>query len=318
MSLFAPAYYPAFRCIAGACRHSCCIGWEICIDSRTLARYKSLPPRERKAILAHTVTQKGDTTIRLTHDERCPFLTNEGLCRLILAHGEEILCDICREHPRFYNEFSDRTEVGLGLCCEEAARLILSETEPFRLICLDGDESAEGIDPFEAHFFSARREVFSLLSDRTRPLKDRLDDLLNRFSLSRRAIYENDDHWQSVCRELERLDPAWDEALTAWKNATPMQTAFSEVACEQLIAYFLYRHLFGAIEDGRYSERIAFALLSAHIILSIASAVGGDDLDATLIDTARAYSAEVEYDEDNVQALLNLLNVAYTAHTDEE
>ena len=24
-----PDYYPAFRCIAGACRHNCCIGWEI-------------------------------------------------------------------------------------------------------------------------------------------------------------------------------------------------------------------------------------------------------------------------------------------------
>ncbi len=310
MSLFAPAYYPAFRCIAGDCRHSCCIGWEIRIDARTLARYKSLPPRERKAILAHTVTEKGETTFRLTKDERCPFLDSDGLCRLILAHGEGILCDICREHPRFYNEFSNRTEVGLGLCCEEAARLILADPEPFHLICLDGDESTEGIDPFEAHFLFTRREIFSLLTDRTRPLKERLNNLSERFSLSPAAIYESDANWQSIYRKLERLDPAWDEALTAWESATTMQTAFPEVTAEQLIAYFLYRHLFGALEDGRYSERIAFALLSAHVILSIASAKGGDDPTATLIDTARAYSAEVEYDEDNVEMILSQLQSA--------
>ena len=36
-----PSYYPEFRCIAGACRHSCCIGWEIDIDPLTADFYKS-------------------------------------------------------------------------------------------------------------------------------------------------------------------------------------------------------------------------------------------------------------------------------------
>ena len=31
-----PDYYSAFRCIAGACKHSCCIGWEIDIDEESL------------------------------------------------------------------------------------------------------------------------------------------------------------------------------------------------------------------------------------------------------------------------------------------
>ena len=30
-----PDYYPLFHCIADRCRHNCCIGWEIDIDSRT-------------------------------------------------------------------------------------------------------------------------------------------------------------------------------------------------------------------------------------------------------------------------------------------
>lgn len=313
MSLFAPAYYSNFHCIAGDCRHSCCIGWEINIDTNTLARYKSLPPRERKAILAHTVTQKGCTSFRLTPDGRCPFLSSDGLCRLILTHGEEILCDICREHPRFYNTFSNRTEVGLGLCCEEAARLILTESAPFRLICIDKKENAGEVeDPFEAGFFVAREELFTLLCDRTRSLPQRVEDLLNRFSLSRKLIYESDQLWQSVYRSLERLDPAWDDALAAWEGASALTSLPDEIAIEQLIAYFLYRHLADSIQDERYAARIAFALLSAHVITSIAMTMGGDDPLTALIDTARAYSAEVEYNEDNVEALLSKLESAQT------
>ncbi|MBQ8289062.1 MAG: flagellin lysine-N-methylase [Clostridia bacterium] len=310
MSLFAPSYYASFRCIAGDCRHSCCIGWEIDIDPDTLTRYNALPPRERKAILSHTATEKGCTSFRLTADERCPFLTSDGLCRLILSHGEGILCDICREHPRFYNSFSDRTEVGLGLCCEAAAELILTHPEPFGLVCIENDTSDENgvTDPFEADFFSERSDVFRILCDRTLPLSARINRLTKRYSLSLAAIYESDRRWQRVYRNLERLDPAWDDALTAWERASLPASGIAdpifESAAEQLIAYFLYRHLADAICDGRYPERVAFALLSTHVICSVAAARSGTPDPDTLIDTARAYSAEVEYDEENVDAIL--------------
>ena len=29
MSVWYPSFYPAFRCRAERCRHSCCRGWEI-------------------------------------------------------------------------------------------------------------------------------------------------------------------------------------------------------------------------------------------------------------------------------------------------
>ena len=43
MKIIAPNYYPAFRCIADKCRHSCCIGWEIDIDP-TPARLTAASP----------------------------------------------------------------------------------------------------------------------------------------------------------------------------------------------------------------------------------------------------------------------------------
>ena len=35
MKIFAPDYYRDFKCSAGNCKHSCCIGWEIDIDEDT-------------------------------------------------------------------------------------------------------------------------------------------------------------------------------------------------------------------------------------------------------------------------------------------
>ena len=42
MKLYAPKYYKNFKCIADKCDHSCCIGWEIDIDSAAYAKYKEL------------------------------------------------------------------------------------------------------------------------------------------------------------------------------------------------------------------------------------------------------------------------------------
>ena len=38
-----PAYYDAFHCLAGACPHSCCIGWEVVIDPDTARLYQNQP-----------------------------------------------------------------------------------------------------------------------------------------------------------------------------------------------------------------------------------------------------------------------------------
>ena len=71
-------------------------------------------------------------------DDRCPFLRDDNLCEMILKHGEDYLCDICREHPRFYNDMGDRVEAGIGLVCEEACRLALERETPFELVADDG------------------------------------------------------------------------------------------------------------------------------------------------------------------------------------
>ena len=149
MMLVYPSYYPDFRCIADRCRHSCCVGWEIDVDPATLALYDSLEgelgDRLRRSIADGHFVQDASG--------RCPFLNDSGLCDLITACGEGALCDICYEHPRFRHWYSDREEVGLGLCCEAAVDLLLQQTEPIALVS-EGEECATAE---ETAFFEARK-----------------------------------------------------------------------------------------------------------------------------------------------------------------
>ena len=139
MNVYVPEYYPAFRCVASECRHTCCAGWEIDIDEESLARYQRLPGAFGERV-RRSIGREGTPHFVLTKEERCPLLNGDNLCELILREGEGALCQICRDHPRFRNFFSARVEMGLGLVCEEAARVILSWPRPLRLIRLEGDD----------------------------------------------------------------------------------------------------------------------------------------------------------------------------------
>ncbi len=312
MKTIAPNYYPAFHCIADRCRHSCCIGWEIDIDPDAREAYRRIPG-EFGARLNAAIDDGEVSSFRLGEDERCPMLNPNGLCDLITALGEDALCQICADHPRFRNYFADRTEIGLGLCCEEAARLILSQEEPMRLIFLEDDGADDEPNEEEANLLALRTALICIMQNETQPLAARLDRLLAAVNFT---IPERD--WAEVYRNLERLDSTWDHCLDLLvprglsdrpldpfggtsKEAKSMQRAWSNFT-----VYLLYRHLPGALNDDDLPGRVAFCVLSTRILAALCAAKSGCTL-ADCIDLARMYSAEIEYSEDNIAALLDAL-----------
>lgn len=176
MRLTIPDYYDRFRCIASRCTDNCCIGWEIGIDPAALADYQSQPgafgDRLRAAI------QPGDPpSFALSEAGRCPFLNGENLCDIYLHLGEDHLCAICDQHPRFHNWFGAEKESGLGLSCEEAARLILFSAPP-KLVCRETAEVPDpntALDPDLLAGLRAVREIaFALVDEPDLPLTHRL------------------------------------------------------------------------------------------------------------------------------------------------
>ena len=289
-----PSYYKNFRCIAGDCRHSCCIGWEIDVDSDTMQRYRAFPD-----LLAHIDTSEEVPHFRLTENERCPFLNECGLCDIILRHGEDHLCQICADHPRFRNFTDNRTETGLGLCCEAAAKLILGETAPVTLeIIGDGGESGN-----EREFFALRDSMFAILQNRERTIEERIADLVA--FADARLPEKSMTEWAEFFQSLECLDPARDEVLSKITDEFPFPYDTFALPVEQLLVYFLYRHLTPAIDDGMFAARTAFAVLSTRMVYAMASVLadGGELTFEHFTEAARMYSSEIEYSEENLDAI---------------
>ena len=199
-ALYAPRYYVAFQCKADRCSHSCCVGWEIDIDEEALALYRSLPGAIGKEI-REAIDETDAPHFRLGADERCPLLDGRGLCRIISTVGEGYLCDICREHPRFYNTVGGRLEGGLGASCEEAARLILEEGDYATLLPLGTPDSVCAPCGFDAT--PLRTRLFACLSDRALPLEWRLAAIEQALGNGADALLYGHTH-----RPVERILPA--------------------------------------------------------------------------------------------------------------
>ena len=304
----APDYYREFHCLAGECRHSCCVGWEIDIDPETAARYRALPGEEW-AWLRESIV--GDPPrFLLDEAERCPCLREDGLCRLILTLGEESLCQICRDHPRFRNEWPGRTEIGVGACCEEAARLILSQEKPLTLT--EDGSFPEG--KAARTLWDLREELFDMVFDPALSPDEAEDAILRRTGA--RLPEGGPIAWAKYFLGLERLDDAWTACLTRLMEREGDPAAFARHMADRereyrnMLAYFLYRHLPEALEDGNAASRAGFAVLSVRLIRALGAARYAGTAVFTRHDQEalfRMYSAEVEYSEPNLNALYDLL-----------
>lgn len=299
MKLIAPDYYEDFSCIAGRCRHSCCIGWEIDIDPETLQKYSSVSgawgERLRKSICL-----EGETAhFCLERGERCPFLKCDGLCELILNFGKESLCQICTDHPRFRHFYSDRTKIGLGLCCEEACRLTLSRKESVRLIALAEDAEGEKTNPQEQMFFAWRDTVLQHAQNRDCPMEKRIRRIsrMGQMNLSEIAW----DSWYALLMKLERMDERWASALQRLRE--PVRTLDSqwEIPFEQLLVYLVLRHLPSGFETGDLRGYLGFVLLMWKLLCQMFTGGSMEEL----IDLVRLYSSEIEYSDENVEKIID-------------
>lgn len=288
-----PDFYDRFHCIAAACRHSCCVGWEIDVDEDSLQYYQDLegPLGDE---LRRQIEPVPTPHFRLSKDERCPFLRSDGLCRLICELGEDSLCDICALHPRFYNEYPDRTEAGLGLCCEETVRLLTEESGP---LCLLSESDGEG-DETPTPLLLRREEIFALLADDARSLTERMDSALA--LMGQRLPEFNGKESAAFFLTLERMDESWTallEKLSA-ENVPEPEPRLSTWRYARIAAYLVYRHFASASSEAEAALRLQFCFHAVRLICV---------LETYSADALRLFSAEIEYSDENVKKICSWL-----------
>lgn len=292
MKLFAPEYYKDFVCIADRCSHSCCVGWEIDIDGATAEKYASLGGAYALEI-RKSIDDSGDVPhFRLAERERCPHLNCEGLCRIIIEYGEELLCDICREHPRFYNRTARGMEVGLGMACEEACRIILA-SDNYKKVVAIGETHGEVDGEFDA--VCHRERIYSVLSDESINYTERLCRICEEYSLSPALL--SDEECRALLGSLEYLDEAHKELFSCY-SSIPETPKKYEKTLERALAYFVYRHLSSAHDESELREALAFCLFCERLLASLLKSGAGE-----YAELARIVSEEIEYSEENTDAI---------------
>ncbi len=288
-----PNYYKDFKCIANKCKHSCCIGWEIDIDNATLEKYNNLDCNFAKELKSNIEFNENPHFI-LDKNERCPFLNRQGLCDIITNLGENMLCQICADHPRFRNFYDDFTEIGLGLCCEAAAEIILANKEK---VSLNLNKEIR-----EIPIIKFRENLFHILQDREFPIDCRIENMLNLIG----AKMPTDIDWYAVFNDLEKLDENWNKYLFRIKNGinSAAKDNSLDTAYEQLTVYLIFRHF----TDCRYDERIKERVLYVALIYKIIKTMNISNTVEEFIEIARLYSCEIEYSDENINIILSNLS----------
>lgn len=313
-----PRYYGKFRCTADKCSDNCCIGWEIDIDSSTAEYYRSVSGDFGERLKRNI----RDGSFVLTEGERCPFLNSRNLCDIYTELGEEHLCQICTDHPRFYEWFGKVKEGGIGLCCEAAAELILSEDMTLTETAVPDEDCDSCAPELYALLLKARETIISHLQQDGFPeavcamlcfgeeLQYRMDNgeyALPRWERTTQAEAPDISAVMEFFAALEPIDERWQPFMRECMAVSDSVGAFprEHIPClRRLTVYYIYRYFMKGVYDGEILSRVKTAAvctwMTAH--LSLCRAVKGLTF-ANIAETAKDFSKEVEYSEENLEAL---------------
>lgn len=315
-----PDYGEQFQCLAGACPHSCCIGWEVVLDEETVERYGRVPgPLGEKLRAAMQTDEEGDVCFPL-RGGRCPFLDGENLCEIHRALGQEATSVTCQEHPRFVEDYGPFREVTFSASCPAANALLLGSTAPLAFVeTEDGAPCDEG-DEWLSYLLPLRRRMMALLADRTHPVRVRLGQFLD-LAWEAQLLLDEDqveellslaENWlpretalpelsgadMGLLGELEVLEPDWREVLRQAETAERPEVL--EALLERIGGYFAFRYLLKTVNDGDLLSRAQLCVFCLLAVEQIAAVCG-------LAEALRRFSREIEHSGENLEALLEAL-----------
>ena len=183
-----PCIYKKFKCIGGSCPDSCCIGWEVDVDEESYYYYLTVKGKIGERIRKTMVSSDGETIFPLDKKGRCPFLNRKNLCDIIIGLGEDSLCTVCTEYPRYYEVAGAYEQIDMSLSCPEAARLFYADGERYEITFYDDNLADNDLPAYRA------RQRDSLINKRNAALSE-IDgiDIDKCFDRLQKAFRKSDD-----------------------------------------------------------------------------------------------------------------------------
>ena len=322
-----PDFYKKFKCIADKCTDSCCVGWEIIVDRKTCEKYNNMQGEFGEKIRENFIKdESGATCFKLDENERCPFLNKNNLCDIIINCGEDVLCGICTEHPRFYNEFSESIECGLGLCCEEVCRLLLETDEPLEYITEIVSEDEFSMDFYldeNVHvdyiaIYNLRAKMFEILNsnmvfdDKINALKEIVEEKINE-----EIVLDSDGAILARYEETEPINKEWTEYFYSLKDNIceylDKEKPFDETTngnkiYSKILSYIIFRHLSSSVygDNAGLEEYFNFCVSAVRFIKLCDIKTYCEKNQITLtdrIENVKRWSKQIEYSDLNVDLL---------------
>ncbi len=299
--------FPEFRCAASDCPDTCCRDWAVVLDEDAARDYRTLSGPLGEELRGVMGEVDGEPCLVLQGGV-CPMLDARGLCRVQLELGESRLCENCRLHPRFAEEYGILREWCLSLACPEAVRLLLSDPSPLTFSEETTPEAVSGYNDLNPKLFyallSARKTGFSIVQDRSvsRRLRlgkllafgealqkkldghriTQLDDVTERYRAGRCPEIKSGgaaDGSRALLRRLRDLPPIQDgwtallEETLAHAPSAEERAAYlaflPDFVPEHLLVYFLYRYFLKAVVDRRLLARIRFAAFNVLCLMEL-------------------------------------------------
>ena len=239
MQITRPDYYKEFSCIAGACPDTCCAGWQIVIDEKSLKKYQHLKGPFRNRL--HNDINWKEHVFR-QYNRRCAFLNDDNLCDIYSEAGKRMLCDTCRKYPRHIEEFEGLREYSLSLSCPEAARILLCKKEKTHFQTAHVPSEEENYEDFDYLLFTAledtRDYLLEVIQNRQIPMRLRMWKLLAAASdfqlcLDRNELFK----WEEI-RE-RHLTSGFGEEFTTKVQKRMNQTASSHQLLKEMWQAFI-------------------------------------------------------------------------------
>lgn len=149
MNLLKATFYDEFSCMGAECPLTCCGGWSIVIDEKTLKDYRMMGGeigRFAKKCVKYDQNLQGSVVNLRETDGMCPMLDEDQLCKIVLDKGAEKLCRTCVVFPRETVRSYDTDEKYIFLGCPKAVQLLFEVKDKLTFISeRDPDLNMENI-----------------------------------------------------------------------------------------------------------------------------------------------------------------------------
>ncbi len=336
-----PDYYRKFSCIGKDCEDTCCAGWSIVIDEKSLAEYHRFPGLFGNRLRNSIDWKEGTFRQR---QRRCAFLNDENLCDIYLEAGRDKLCKTCRTYPRHIEEFEGAREISLSLSCPEAARIILGNKRTVQFVTKTKETRAEEYEYFDYLLYTKLLDIRELMiriaQNRETDIRVRMsmvlslahdmqqridrgeifgiDALLERYGredsaagfekvLRKKIESKETDHseYLRTLYLLEVLREEWTDYLirTEQRLTKKWKNSVDDIILEQILVYFLFVYFVGAVYDERPYEKAKLAVYSTMMIMELIQAEETEPDFAVIVDIAHRYAREIEHSDNNLHIL---------------